>query len=201
MELDDIKKAWQEIDALKEKQQINENRIKEMLKKEGKTALAKLIRLAKIGMIILIPLGLFLCLLSHDFFKAGGYYVIWPLVFLFYCISKIPFDYYLYRLLKGIDYSGMTVKEVSERILKYQNIIQKSKMYGMIFYVVYLGIWYYLFYRLHFGSEIVWAFIIVMIVMVLGGLIALPVIFKKLYFNHINRIKESLKELEEFENP
>jgi len=35
--------------------------------------------------------------------------------------------------------------------------------------------------------------------MCLAGLIGIPLLYKKLYFNNINRIKESLKELKEFE--
>jgi len=199
MELDEIKKIWNEIDLLKEKQQVSDNRIKDMLKNEGKSALAKLIRMSKFGMISLIPLGLLMCLLSHRFFEAGGYYVIWPLLMLFFCILMTPFDVYLYRLLKGIDFSTQTVKEVSEKILKYQNIIQKFKLFGLIFSIVYLGIWYFLYYHLLLGSTIVWPLIIFMISMCIVVSIAVPVLYKKLYFNHIDRIKENLKELKEFE--
>jgi len=199
MELDELKKIWSEMDALKEKVHVSDNRIKEMLKKEGKSALAKLIRISKFYSIVMIPLGLFLCLVSYRFFEAGSYYIICPLVFLFLCMLIEPLEIYLYRLLKEINFSNMTVKEVSERILKYQNILQKFKMYAMPVGFVYLGIWYYLDYKLTLGSEINWALIIFMIAMCLVFLIAVPVLYKKLYFNHINRIKESLKELKEFE--
>ena len=107
---------------------------------------------------------------------------------------------YLYRLLKEIDYSTMTVKEVSERILKYQNILQKGRIYGMIGFIVLMGIWLYFYYKLFFGSEIIWWFIIYMIVIYLAGIIAIPIKYKKVYFNRINQIKENLEELNEFEN-
>ena len=199
MELDDIKKLWSEIDLLKEKQHVSDNRIKELLKKEGKSALVKLIRMSKFGMISLIPAGLFICLLSYKFFEAGGYYVILPLIFLLYCILITPLDIYLYRLLKGIDFSVMTVKEVSEKILKYQNIIYKFKIYGMTFGVTYLAIWYYSYYKLIIGSEIVWWLIIYMICLCIAVSIGIPFLYKKLYINNINRIKASLEELKEFE--
>ena len=199
MELDDIKKMWQEIDSLKEKQQINESRIKDMLKNEGKTALAKLIKLKKIGMFIAIPLGVFMCLLSHKFFEAGGYYMIMPLIFLLYTLLIIPFNNYWYRFLKSIDFSNMTVREVAERILKYQNMIQKFEMYGIIFGIIYLGIWYYLFYKLMIGAEIVWGLIVFMIVMCIVVGLLISFLYRKLYYNNINRIKASLEELKEFE--
>ena len=200
MELDEIKKLWTEIDTLKEKLQVSDNRIKEMLKNEGKSALEKLIRFTKFGIFSVIPLGLFLCLVSYKFFEAGGYYMICPLAFLLFCILMLPFDIYLYRLLKGIDFAGMPVREVSERILKYQNIIQKFQMYGTIGFFVYLGIWYFLYYQLCLGSEIVWGLIIFFAAIYLaGGLIMIPFLYKKFYYNNINRIKESLAELKEFE--
>jgi len=199
MELDEIKKIWNEMESLKEKQQISDDRIKELLKSKGKTALSKLIGVAKFGIFAVIPLGLLMCLLSYKFFETGGYYMIWPLVFLLLCISMLPFDIYLYRLLKGIDYSNMTVTEVSERILKYQNIIRKFEMYGIMFVIVYLAVWYYLYYKLMFGSEIIWGFIIFMIVMCLIAGAAIPILYKKIYYNNINQIEESLKELKEFE--
>ena len=199
MELDEIKKLWSEVDWLKEKQHTNDNRIKEMLKNEGKTALAKLIRITKFYTIALIPLGLLICLLSNKFFEAGGYYIIVPLALLLICFFLEPLEIYLYRLLKGIDFSSMTVKEVSEKILKYQNILQKMKPYQITVAIVYLIIWYYLYYRLNYGSEINWGIIIFMIIMCLMIPIVMPILLKKLYFNNINRIKESLKELKEFE--
>ena len=199
MEPDELKKIWSEMDALKEKVHINDNRIKEMLKNEGKSALAKLIRMSRFYTIAMIPLGLSLCLASYRFFEAGGYYIILPLLFLFLCMLIEPLEIYLYRLLKEINFSTMTVKDVSERILKYQNILQKFKMYAAPFGFVYLGIWYYLYYRLILGSEIVWSLIIFMIILCLGVLIAVPFLYKKLYFNNINRIKQSLEELKEFE--
>jgi hypothetical protein len=199
MELDEIKKLWSEIDTLKEKLQVSDNKIKGMLVNEGKTALAKLIRMPQIGRIIIIPLGLLLCLLSYKFFEAGGYYMLCPLIFLLFCIVMLPFDIYLYRLLKGIDFASMTVREVSERILKFQNITRKFEMYGIIGAIVYLGIWYFLYYKLIFGSEIIWGFIIFMIVMVVIVGLLIPFLYKKLYYSHINRIKENLAELKEFE--
>ena len=199
MELDEIKKVWNEMDALKEKLKISDNRIKEMLKNEGKSALAKLIRIAKFYTIFPIPAGLFFCLCSYKFFEAGGYYMICPLAFLLICLLLDPLEIYLYHLLKRINYSSMTVKEVSDRILKYQNIVQKCQLYGMIVFVIFMGIWLYLYYKLCFGSEVIWWFIIYMIVLYLGGIIAIPFLFKKLYYKNINRIKENLRELKEFE--
>ncbi len=199
MELDEVKKIWQENEALKAKQILNENKIREMLRNKGKSALSKLIRNAKIYAIIIIPLGLLVCLNSYKFFQAGGYYVIWPLLFLFICICLEPLEMYLYRLLKSIDYSTMSVKEVSEKILKYQNIIRKSQLYGTVVFVIYLVVWYFLYYKLIFGDQLKWEFIIYMAFLLIVGLFALPLLYRRLYYKNINKIKRNLQELELFE--
>jgi hypothetical protein len=199
MDLEEVKKIWQEISSLREQKRISDERIKNMLKNEGKSALDILIRSAKIYAIIIIPLGVWICLCSYKFFEAGGLYPICPLIMLLICILLEPIEIYLYRLLKGIDYSSMTVREVSSRILKYQRIIKKSEFYGITMFMVYMAVWYFLYYKLVFGDEISWFFIIFMSVIYIAGIIAIPVLYKKLYYNNINKIKENLKELEEFE--
>ena len=200
MEPDEIKKLWGEIGLLKEKQHVSDDRIKDLLKNQGKSALSKLIKMAKFGIIAPIPLGLLYCLLSRKFFEAGGYYVILPLTFLLICILLVPHNIKKYYFLKEIDYSKMTVKEVTEKILKYQSNVQKFQLYGTTGFFIISGFWLYWDYKLTFGSKIIWGFIIYMIVIYLAcGLILIPLLYKKLYYDNINRIKASLEELKEFE--
>ncbi len=199
MDLEEIKKIWQEVDSLKKQKQISDARIKKMLRNEGKSALDKLIRTAKIYTIIIIPLGLLICLFSYKFFEAGGFYPVCPLFMLLVCLLLEPLEIYLYRLLKGIDYSTMTVKEVNARILKYQCIIKKCEFYGIIVFIVYMAIWYFLYYKLIFGKEIIWWFIIYTGVIYLAGIMLIPLMYRKLYHRNIHKIKMNLRELEEFE--
>jgi hypothetical protein len=202
MELDELKKVWAEMETLKAKIQISDNKIKEMLKKEGQSALSKLIRVAKIYIFAAIPLGLLACLCSYDFLEAGGYYLIHPVLIMLTCLFMMGLEIYIYRLLKSIDFSTMTVKQVSEKILKYQGIIQKYQKYGTIWFIVFLGTWYFLFYQLIFVffQEIVWEFIIIMAGYVVIGAFVIQLLFKKLFYKNIKKIQESLDELKVFEN-
>ncbi|MDR1370599.1 MAG: hypothetical protein LBJ72_10835 [Dysgonamonadaceae bacterium] len=199
MDLEEVKKIWQEADSLKEQKRISDERIKNMLKNEGKSALDKLINTARNYTNMMIPLGIIICVFSYRFFEAGGLYPVCPLAMLLMCILLEPFEIYLYRLLKGIDYSTMTVREVNSRILKYQSIVKRWEFYGIAIFIVYMAIWYYLYYKLIFGDEIVWWFIIFTAAVYVAGIIAIPKLYKKLYYDNINKIKENLKELEEFE--
>jgi hypothetical protein len=199
MELDDIKKLWNEVDLLKEKQEINENKIKEMLKDKGKTALSKLIRLEIIGIFAALPSGAAWYFLSSKFFAIGGYYVILPFIILLLCVLCVPLYIYLYRLLKSIDYYRMTARENLEKILKYQRIYQKIYNYSMYGFVIFISIWICLDYIQNFGLTIYWGRIIFAIILIIVGTIAGNAFYKKWYFDRINQIKESLKELKEFE--
>lgn len=200
MDLDKIKEVWQENTLLKEKLSLTDNKIREILQREGQTAIAKLIRYAKFYVYATIPLALLFCVCSHSFFRAGWPYVLVPLFFCILCVCvAFPFEIYLYRLLKAIDFSAMSLKEVSTKILKYQKIIRVGEVWGIIFFLVYMCVWMFFFYRLTFGEEIIWGFIIYMIVLLVLGLIAIPLLYKKLYYKNINKIKESINELEEFE--
>jgi hypothetical protein len=125
--------------------------------------------------------------------------MICPLVFLLWCILSEPIAIWAYRLLKGIDFSNMSVKKVSERILKFQNIVKKVEMYGTMFFIIYMVIWMSLFCRLSFGPEIIWIIIVFYIIVFLVALISIPILYKLFYYNNINRIKENLRELKEFE--
>ena len=195
MELDEIKKVWSETDPL-EKLQVDDGRTKEMLKNEGTSALERLVRGAKFRMIAGIPLGLLMCVVLFVCVED----MILPLILLSISIFLEPSRIYQYRLLKGIDYSGMSVKEVSARILKYQQSIQKRRMYATIVFFVFMGSWIAWHYVQHFGCVIHWGLIIYAVGLYLAaGLLLMPFLYKKLHYNHINRIKENLKELEAFE--
>ena len=201
MDLDEMKKSWQENILLKEKLTVSDSKIRHILHKQSITAIEKLIRYAVFYICASLPLGILFCLCSFRFFQVGWPYMIVPLFFLFLCVFVVlPSEIYLYRLLKRIDFSCMTLREVFSIILKYQKIIQKWEQYGIVFFVVFMMIWMFSFYKLTFGDEILWGFIIYMFILFLGGIVAIPLLYKKLYYKNINKVKESINELEEFEN-
>ena len=199
MELDNIKKLWTEIDALKDKQHINEERIKELLKSNQKTALSRLIWLEKFQLIVIAPF----CVLFYVFFREmvdiGGLYTTWLLVFLLLTVAGVFIVFRKYRMLKNIDVSNMIVKDIFAKISNYQRIVQKEKILAAVLVFVLLAAFFVIDYRHLFGSEIVWSQIIFGIVVILAATVFTPFLYKKLYHKHIEQIKQSLKELEEFE--
>jgi MFS family permease len=195
MELDKIKELWNEIDVLKEKQHLSDEKIKDMLKNKGKTALSKLIWFAKFSMVMFIPLGVF------GYYYFVGYNNVFAIIYFLICIFGVLFEIYKYRLLKKINFSDMTIKDVSERILKYKNIIKNELIYGITGLVVFLGAYIYVDILQNGAPEHLWVLVIIMtIYVILASLFIGYFIYKRIYFNRINQIKESLNELKEFEN-
>jgi len=199
MELDKIKELWEEIDLLKERQQVSDDKIKEMLKSKGKTAIAKLMWLPVIGIILFVPIAVLLYFQICGFFEPGIYRTLFVSGLFLTLAIAIPMEIYLYRLLRGIDYSYGTIKNAYERILKYQNLVRKSELFGLAWGAVFIGSYAFFTYKVSFGTELHWGTIILVAMIFLGTLVAMPFMYKKLYYKRINQIKESLKELEEFE--
>jgi len=199
MELDNVKKLWEEVNLLKEKQQFNDDKIKEMLKNKGKTAIAKLKRLPIIGVVLIVPIAYLLYLQICDFYEQGILRAIFMSRLFLTLAIAIPMEIYLYRLLRGIDYSYGTIKNAYERILNYQNLVRKSELFGLTWAAVFIGSYAFSTYKVSFGTELHWGTIILVAMIFLGTLVAMPFMYKKLYYKRINQIKESLNELEEFE--
>ena len=200
MELDNIKKLWTEIDTLKDKQHINEERIKEILKDKQKTALSKLTNLAGFGVIIGVPLCvLFYYLFARDFFDAGGFYAILASIFSLFCLAGFWVEGYKYRFLKKIDLSKMTIKDIFDKILKYERFIQREKTLGIIFLIVFFGTYVYLERLLVYGTGLLLSEIFLAIILISLGAVVVAVAYRILYRKLIEQIKQSLKELEEFE--
>ena len=199
MELDNIKKLWDEVNLLKEKQQFNDERIKEMLKSKQKTALSKLKRLSIIGIVVIVPVAYLFYLQVCDIFEPGilrAFFV--SGLFLTVAVS-ISIETYSFRLLKGIDYSRITIRNAYEKILNYEHLVKKGKLYGTVWFVAYIGSYAFFTYKVGYGTELVWGIIIPVAIIFFGGWFLIHLLYKKLYYKRINQIKESLKELEEFE--
>ena len=107
-------------------------------------------------------------------------------------------EFYKYRFLKKIDFSEMTIKNVSERILTYQRFIQKEFWVGVFFALVFLGVWRYLDYKQACCTENNFDVFSVLIPIFIVFIVTY-IMYKRLYYNRIRRIKKTLKELEEFE--
>lgn len=189
MDLDNIKKTWQETDI---KSSVGEDKILNMLNNKSKGALAKLIRFEIIFIWLLIPCiaaGV-LFYFMHQF--TGIFYFSLLLITFFWQLYKI-------RYLKSIDVTNIGILDASKKINNYRRFISFEIIIGAIYAVTFFVS--YVFYALpaiihkqmSFDELLVTFFI---------GIILIAIITYFLYkfiYKNIRSIKKSLKEIEDFE--
>ena len=142
MDLDNIKKTWQETEI---KSSVGEDKIRKMLNNTGKSALERLIKYEKIFLWTMIPCILAGVLFYHMHDVTGIIYFALLVVNFFWQIYKI-------RFLKRIDVSSMNVMEVSKSITRYRQYLNYELIGGSIFIVIFFSS--YIFYALPNGLSL-----------------------------------------------
>lgn len=195
MDLDNIKKSWQEAQV---RLTIDEDKIQKMLDNKGKGAFSALLKFDRLGFWLLIP-----CLLLGII----GIFCIHLLPGIFYSILVIGglfWQRYKIQYLKGFDLSEMGILEVSKCITKYKKFIIYEILIGAIAIVV-----FFIFYT-YFGLPEMFPKLNeiedsgkFLLIMLITGIIATAIfsylLYRYMYLNNIKRIEKSIKEIEEFE--
>ena len=188
MDLDNIKKTWQETDL---KPDMDETKIRQMLSNSGQSAFNSLLRYESVGLIatiICLPLGYFM------FSK----YLAVCLTFILPTLLFVCWHIYKLRRLKKVDMATMSITEVSSHIYWYRKAILKEIIFGTIwFFAFFVMFGYYelVYDSVHFNRQL-----IILVIAVLIGLAVALIIYRTLYWNNIKKIESAIKEVEEFEN-
>lgn len=183
MDLDNIKKSWQEANI---NPSIDEQKIQKMLDNEGESAFNKILKYEKIGRIAIIA-----CLLiAYPVFSKHLF------AFLIYTVSVIlGFFWQIYKInkLKKIDIAHQSITDISTQIYWYRRIIYKEFIFGLIWFIGFASFLGYL----EFASNSIHPaiYIIVMTMAFLGVILT----YKKLYWNNFKKLEKAIKEVEEFE--
>ncbi|MFV0418172.1 MAG: hypothetical protein ACK5KT_05535 [Dysgonomonas sp.] len=196
MDLDNIKKSWQNADV---KPIINEDKIQRILDNRGKGAFDALLKYDKLFFWLLIPcflLGLLISFFMHPL--PGIFYSILVIIGFFWQAYKI-------KVLKSFDLSAMGILEVSKCITKYKKYIVYEILIGLVsiipFFIFYT---YYglpeMFPRLYQGESASTSLLIILIIEIVLTLIISYWIYKRTYLKNIRKIEKSVKEIEYFEN-
>lgn len=186
MELDNIKKKWQNAEI---KLDIDNEKIGKMLSNDGHSAYNALLKFEKIGafaMVICVILG---------YFVFSRYLP----VFMVYTVSVFfAFFWQIYKIrkLKQINIGHMTIMEISSKVYSYRKIIFKEFFVGvawLVLFLIFLGYYELLETPLSVGKLIVFT------VFSLVGVIVVFVLYKVMYWNNIKKLASAIEEIEEFE--
>lgn len=187
MDLDNIKKTWQETEI---RSTIDEDKIRKMISNEGQSAFQKLLSYEKFGLfmlILFIPIGYFV---FRRHFSLQLLYIITVLLGIVWQLYKI-------NKLKKVNLQLMTITQVSKHVHWYRKAILKEMTYGMVWFVIFFTLLGYLDLSEH--TDRVFNRVILLIIVMIVGVISTILIYRLLYWRNINKLQESIKEIEEFE--
>jgi hypothetical protein len=195
MDLDNIKSKWNQIDITSS---VSEDEIKQILKKKGKTGLNKLIRLEIIFLVTSVLLIGAPFLHNYFFTEQLGYTKSLKILFISYCIFFIVWQNIKLRHLLKINIDKNNLMTCSSQVLRYRRYLTFEIFLGFILLITFM---------FAFGINIlsvvpehakIYFGIYIAIITLIGALIVL-LFYKKTYSKQIKKIREALKEIEEFE--
>lgn len=195
MELDSLKKSWQEANI---KPAMDENKIQHMINNQGRSAFSSLLTYEKIGIIIAI-ICLPLSLIFKDIALIILYLISVPII--------ITWQVYKYKYLKKIDLTSMNILEVSKRIIKYRKYLSIEFIVAIVWAIIFCLLFVFrtivvdIANMKHIAVEQVETLTIVLLLLgiLLTLVVTVAILFKFLYLNNIKRIQSAIKEIQEFE--
>ena len=187
MDLDNIKKTWQETEM---KPTIDNEKIQKMISNEGRSAFNSLLRYEKLGIILLIiciPM-IFALSLRHT-----------PVI-VFYLLSVAMFlvwQVYKFRKLRRINLSEMGITEISSHFYWYRKAILKEFVTGLVWIMFFFILFGY--FELPDDPDYLYRHLIILVISVLIGLFVAIIIYKMIYWNNIKKMENSIGEIKDFE--
>ncbi|MDR2955431.1 MAG: hypothetical protein LBV43_10150 [Prevotella sp.] len=193
MELDNIKKTWQENEI---KPSIDEEKIRRMLNNRSKNAFNRLFMVEMVYFILLIP-----CI-----FAGVWFYNLHPIPGILYfagLVVSFVWQWYKISYLKKIDLIEMGILDVSKRITTYKKYLSYEIFIGAAWGLAVFICFTFFAMPVQIPelsspdlSFILWIGLAAMIILFA---ILMILIYKFFYMNNIKKIQDAIKEIEEFE--
>lgn len=192
MDLDKIKETWDKINI---HQDVEDQKIKDIIRSRARTAIDKLRILEATGMIIILPLISLPFLLpdAASFFDGA---VKW--IYVLFCVLGSLWQAYKFFLLKRINLLKAGIIECSKYILKYRLCLKFEILFSSLFVLLFNIILLYSKKNAISAEKILTVIGICVIFWLFIGVI-LFLLYKFLYFNQIRRIESALNEIESLE--
>lgn len=190
MDLDNIKKTWQQAEL---KPTIGEEKIQKMLDNKGQSAFNSIIRYEKFGII-----GLIICLLvAYPVFSRHMpvFYT-----YLITCLLGVAWQIYKFRTLKNANIADAGITDVAKLYYRYRKMIIKEFIVGLVWFLFFVILLGYLELSPKWGTNHFKNYLIIFVISMSIGILVGVFLYKKIYWNNLKRIEESLNEVEYFEN-
>jgi phosphoglycerol transferase MdoB-like AlkP superfamily enzyme len=194
MDLDNIKKTWNDDKMILPI--IAEDKIREIIQHKGKSAIDKLMLFEKIAFIIIFPLiALFFILAKYQSDVVHGINLwLYPI----FCVCGLFWQLYKIKLLKSIDIYKADIITCTKNILRYKKCIPIECFASFIIsIVIFIAFMYPSINQISYtqGINII---IRTSIILIVGGII-MALVYKLFCYKQIQRIEDSLSEIQELE--
>lgn len=187
MDLDNIKKTWQETEI---KPSIDNEKIQKMISNEGRSAFNSLIRYEKIGIILLVLCIPMIFALSLRHTPVIVFYLFSVVIFLMWQVYK-------FKKLRRISLSETSITEISGHFYWYRKAILKEFVAGLVWIIFFFILFGY--FELLDDTDYFYKHLTILIISVSIGLVLAITIYKIVYWNNIKKMDLSIREVQEFE--
>lgn len=187
MDLDNIKKKWQETEI---RPTITNEKIQKMISNEGRSAFNSLLRFEKISIFLLLLCIPMIFILSLRHTPVIVFYLISVAIFLVWQVYK-------FKKLRKINLSEMSITEISSHFYWYRKAILKEFVTGLVWLLFFFILFGY--FELLNDTDYFYKHLTILVVSVLIGLSIALIIYKVFYWNNIKKMEYSIREIQEFE--
>lgn len=186
MDLDNIKKAWQETEI---QSSVTDQRIQQMIDNKGKSAFNSLLRYEKIGVAALI------CCIALSFVFRDK----WAIgVYLITIALAIPWQLYKIKFLKKFDFATMNILETSNRLSRYKKYLIGEVFIGFIWAFAFMAFSVYR--SMYLTNNIPLSTVLIMYALMMSLFtISILILYKYMYMNNIKSIQKAIDEVKYFE--
>lgn len=203
MELEEMKKLWQEHDnLLKENKMLNEKLISTMLKDKSKTAISSMVNFEYLGAAVCTLLLLLYLTLIHTAF-VNTLMTVCYFISLAFIITSLAMCIYKIQTLNRIDLASGSVSDTARKMELFRLFITKERIASLFLSPALIFTLVVVFARwvkhediFDFSTSYITRIVLGSIV----AIIALAVTYSRLYFRNIKQITDNLQEIEKFRN-
>ena len=197
MDLDKLKSNWNDLDKKEQTTAIRDENILALLKDKGKGAINSMKKWAifefVFGIVFLVAAPFILCYAElNEIYKLIMY------VLLVFVVFALPWEYFKVYTLRKTDIVSQSFLDVSKKMAFFRKLISYEIIFAIIFLIVFDIAFFYI-----ASSHLVvptWLFITMIITVVATQSILIAVLYRLFYWKSIKKMKEILKEIEQFEN-
>jgi protein-S-isoprenylcysteine O-methyltransferase Ste14 len=201
MELNEMKDMWQKMDAvLKQNKLMNETVVRKMIEHRSKNALNKIMNWEYLNIIVAALVLMFFLVMMHRVNNT-------PAMLLSYFISlaciigSLIGGLYNIKKMSAIDFSAHSVTDANERVQQFRLLVSKEKIASFIIGPVMIAAMIVVMFKWVHNIDILGHTNFYVHHIIIGSvayLFCAYMVYRRLYFNNINTIQDSLNEINVF---